>query len=73
MTLRINVLCYIIMAPNTTAYNLKYYTQNKQKIILHLGERRMCDVCNREYALYNLSRRRKSKKQLKNLETIKMT
>ncbi len=36
------------MAPNTLAYNHTYYKQNKQKIIAHLGEPRLCEVCNRE-------------------------
>ena len=59
------------MAPNTLAYNKTYYKQNKQKIIAHLGEQRLCEVCNRNYALYNLSRHRKSIKHIKNLEKIK--
>ena len=59
------------MPTNTLIYNKTYYAQNKQKIIAHLGEQRLCEVCNRNYALYKLSRHRKSIKHIKNLEKIK--
>ena len=39
--------------------NKRYYEQNKVKIIAHLTEKRMCEVCMREYPLYELSRHRK--------------
>ena len=48
--------------------NKRYYEQNKVKIIAHLTEKRMCEVCMREYPLYELSRHRKTNKHFKFLD-----
>ena len=55
------------MPQMSTEYNKKYYAAHKQQIIAHLGEKRLCEVCKREYHLYNLSRHRKSLKHINNL------
>ena len=44
--------------------NKRYYEQ----IIAHLTEKRMCEVCMREYPLYELSRHRKTNKHIKFLD-----
>ena len=51
----------------------RYYEKNKEKIIEHLYERRFCEACQREYALYQLSKHRKSKKHINNCSKMKMT
>ena len=61
------------MASNEYERNKVYYYQNREKIIAHLGEPRLCEVCNREYALYNLSRRRKSMKHIINMQKSEVT
>ena len=52
----------------TTESNKRYYEQNKLKIIAHLQEKRMCEVCMREYPLFELSRHRKTNKHIKFLD-----
>ena len=52
--------------------NKKYYEKNKEKIMEHLKEMRLCEVCNREYRLHLLSRHNHTKLHLKNLEIYKM-
>ena len=56
------------MTDKRALYCKKYYDSNKEKIIKHLGEKRLCEVCQREYNLYNLSRHRKSTKHINNLK-----
>jgi len=53
---------------NSTEYNKKYYHEHKQQIIAHLGERKLCEVCKREYPLYHLYRHFKSLKHIRNLK-----
>ena len=55
------------MTDKRALYCKKYYDSNKEKIIKHLGEKRLCEVCQREYNLYNLSRHRKSMRHINNL------
>jgi len=50
--------------------NKKYYEKNYEKIFEHLKQKRLCEVCNRECGLYNLSNHRKSKIHIKNLNNI---
>ena len=36
--------------------NRKYYLENKEKIIQHQYEKRLCIYCNRSYNIYDMSR-----------------
>ena len=45
-------------------YNKKYYDNNKEKIIKHLYEYRTCNICNRDYRLYQLSRHYKTNRHI---------
>jgi len=45
---------FLVMATHRAAYNKKYY-ENKEKIMKHLKEKRMSEICNRVYALNQLS------------------
>ena len=58
------------MTDKRAFYCKKYYDNNKEKIIKHLGEKRLCEVCKREYNLYNLSRHRKSMRHINNLNKM---
>ena len=51
--------------------NKKYYEKNKENIMEHLKEMIVCEVCNREYHLYLLSRHNHAKLHLKNLKISK--
>ena len=51
--------------------NKIYYQNNKDKIISHLGEKKRCEVCNREYPIYHLYRHYKSKKHITNESGLK--
>ena len=59
------------MTIDKSVINKKYYEKNKEKIMEHLREMRLCEVCNREYHLYLFCRHNKSKKHLINLEKSK--
>ena len=43
------------------AYNKKYYDKNKDKIINHLKQKQLCELCNREFSLASISKHNKSK------------
>ena len=55
------------MTDKKVSYNKMYYDKNREKIIKHLGEKKLCEVCQREYPLYHLYRHFKSKKHIDNL------
>ena len=46
------------------AYNKKYYDKNKDKIINHLKQKQLCELCNREFSLSSISKHNKSKNHL---------
>ena len=48
--------------------NKNYYEKNYEKILEHLKQKRLCEVCNREYSLFNLSRHRHTKIHLSRLK-----
>ena len=47
-----------------TAYNKKYYENNKEKIMNHLKQKQLCELCNREFSLASISKHNKSKNHL---------
>ena len=61
------------MQNKNSVYCKKYYDKNREKIIQHLYEKRMCEVCQREYPLYHLSKHRTSMKHINNLSKMKVT
>ena len=48
--------------------NKKYYENNKDKIIQHQTEKRLCVYCNRSYPLYHMSKHNKSVKHITNVK-----
>ena len=51
-------------------YNKTYYEKNKQKIIDHLKEKQICEICNRQFAIANISRHNKTKIHIALVEKI---
>ena len=51
-------------------YNKAYYAEHKEYVYEHLKELRHCDVCNRDYCLYMMSKRRKTLKHINNEKYI---
>ena len=47
--------------------NKTYYENNKDKIIHHQKEKRLCTYCNRSYPLYHMSKHNKTIKHITNV------
>ena len=47
-------------------YNKAYYAKHKVYVYEHLKQLRHCDVCNRDYCLYMMSKHRKTDKHINN-------
>lgn len=54
------------MENKNAIYRKRYYDKNREKIIQHLYENRLCEVCQKEYPLYQLSKHRKTMKHINN-------
>ena len=48
--------------------NKNYYEKNKEKIMKHLYEERLCKYCNRFYRLCKLSSHNKTMKHINNVK-----
>ena len=53
--------------------NKDYYDKNREKIMHHLNEKRLCEACNQEYPQHHLYRHFKSMKHIQNLAKPKTT
>ena len=53
-----------------TAYNKNYCDNNKEKIINHLKQKTICELCNREFNIASISKHKKSKIHLALLNKI---
>ena len=58
-----------IHLPNKkTIYNKTYYDKNKETILLHLNTKMYCEDCKKELVLHHMSRHRKTKHHLQNVD-----